>query len=175
MSELSRIVDLMEDRGVASQRDLVGVPDHEIVRLEEHFGVFFPDVYRSFLMTFGRSAGLLTPWMALYFDDLKEIHDLYLQFRQTRGRESGFTFSLPAKALLIANFESVFDFILCEKAANPAVFRIDFSDKVMRQKPIAANFTAYLEYLVNTSETGEIHDESFDYLLTGTRDDMIHY
>lgn len=175
MSELSRIVDLMEDRGVASQRDLVGVPDSEIMRLEEYFEVDFPAVYRSFLLTFGRSAGLLTPWMALYFDDLKEIRDLFLQFRSTRGKDSGFAFSLPPNALLIANFESVFDFILCEKVANPAVFRIDFSDRIMRQKPIAANFTAYLEYLVNTSETGEIPDESLEYLPIGAREDMISY
>lgn len=175
MSQLPSIVQLMERKGIAHRRDLVGVPDAEIRRLEAHLGLRFPDVYREYLLTFGRSAGFLTPWMAIYFDDLKEIRDLFDQFNATKHVESNFGFLLPADALLIANCESVFDFLICHKAANPPVIRVDFSSEIVRPKPIAASFTTYLEYLVNSSDTTGFPDEVYDDAELDLQDDIINF
>ncbi len=175
MSELSSIIQLMEQKGIAHRRDLVGVPDAEIRHLEAYFEIRFPEVYRDYLLTFGRSAGFLTPWMAIYFDDLKEIRDLFDQFNATKHVESNFGFLLPADALLVANCESVFDLVICHKAANPPVIRVDFSSDIVKPKPIAASFTAYLEYLVNSSDVTGFPDEAFDETELGLQDDIINF
>lgn len=175
MSELRNIIQLMERKGIANRRDLVGVPDAEIRSLEAHLELRFPEVYREYLLTFGRSAGFLTPWMAIYFDDLKEVRDLFDQFNATKELESGFGFLLPADALLVANCESVFDFLVCHKAADPPVIRVDFSSEIVRPKPIAATFTAYLEYLVNSSDTTGFPDEPFDDAEVELQDDIINF
>jgi hypothetical protein len=158
MIDLSHLTHLMEHRGIARRADLVGVSDAEIQRLEQYFGVTFPASYRQFLGAFGRSAGLLSPWMAIYFDDLKEIREQFLGLLAA----DNFQYQLPENALLIANWESVFDFIICDDNANPAVYRFDlFQSDAAHYRLYANCFSRYLENLIENADSDILPKDFF--------------
>lgn len=163
----------MEERGVASNQDLVGVSEQEIQTLEQHFGVEFPKAYRQYLSSFGRSAGYLSPWMAIYFDDLKEIRETFELYV-----EQGFSFKLPAGALIIANFENTFDFFICKGSHDPAVYRVDFRQENPSAKKFAPSFSYYLDNLVKISDTSTLPEDLFgDDMddMDDMLDDLMHY
>ena len=168
---LQNIFDLMDKKGVASASDLVGVGLQEIADMEAYFALAFPQSYREFLMTAGRSAGFLSPWMAFYFDDLKEIHSQF----ETLNRQRETPIELPENALLIASCESVFDYIVCADTDNPAVYRFDlFTEPKPRTKRVAANYVSYLKKLVESSDSIGIPEDFFE---DGVEflDDVINY
>lgn len=166
---IQKIIRLMEEQGVATPKDLVGVTEKEIKQLESHFKLEFPKAYRQYLTHFGRSAGLLSPWMAIYFDDLKEIREIFdLYVAQGLG------IKLPKDALLVANFENTFDFILCNGAHDPAVYRVDFRQEKPSSAKHSPNFSSYLENLVKNSDISalpqDILDDDCEFL-----DDLMNY
>lgn len=159
MIDVSHLTCLMENRGVAHKSELVGVRDTEIQSLEKFFGLTFPSSYRQFLRSFGRSAGFLSPWMAIYFDDLKEIRD---QFDCLVAADA-LPFNLPAKTLLIANWESVFDFIVCDGRDDPPVYRIDLYKADRSQfRVYAKSYSEYLENLIATTDTNALPGDFFE-------------
>ncbi len=167
---ISKIIRLMEEKGVATAKDLVGVSEQEVQVLEEYFQLAFPKSYRQFLMAFGRSAGFLSPWMAIYYDDLKEIRDtfdLYLA--------QGLEYQLPEDALIIANVENTFDFLLCKGNHDPSVYRVDFRDEPPLSKRFAVSFSDYLENLVNTSDAGALPQDVFDDDSDDIVNDLMNY
>lgn len=172
MIDVGHLTCLMENRGVAHKSDLIGVSDAEIQLLEAHFGVTFPNTYRQFLAGFGRSAGFLSPWMAIYFDDLKEIREQFDCLIAADNRPV----ALPAKAVLIGNWESVFDFIVCDGVEDPAVYRIDLyqSDRA-NYRIYAKTYSAYLENLVKTADTHALPSDFFDDEALTELDDTIQF
>lgn len=172
MIDVGQLTELMETRGVARKSDLVGVSEAEILELEKHFGLVFPKVYRQFLRNFGRSAGFLSPWMAIYFDDLKEIRE---QFDCLIAADRH-PFVLPEKALLIGNWESVFDYLLCDGNPDPAVHRIDlYQTDQTAGRVYAKTYSAYLENLIKTADTQSLPNDLFDDETLSELDDSIHY
>jgi hypothetical protein len=159
MIDVSHLTCLMENRGVADKSELVGVSDTEIRSLENYFGLTFPSSYRQFLRSFGRSAGFLSPWMAIYFDDLKEIRD---QFDCLVAADA-LPCNLPAKTLLIANWESVFDFIVCDGRDDPPVYRVDLYKSDRSQfRVYSKSYSAYLENLITTTDTNALPSDLFE-------------
>jgi hypothetical protein len=172
MIDVSQLTNLMEHRGVAHKSDLVGVSEAQILDLEKYFGLHFPRTYRQFLRHFGRSAGLLSPWMAIYFDDLKEIRE---QFNCLIAADRH-PFALPDKALLIGNWESVFDYLLCDGTDDPEVHRIDlYQTDLLQGRVYAKSYSAYLENLIKTADTHSLPSDLFDDEMLGVLDDTIHY
>ncbi|MCR6650706.1 MAG: SMI1/KNR4 family protein [Cellvibrionaceae bacterium] len=173
MIDVSHLTSLMEHRGVARKSELVGVSDTEVRSLEHYFGLSFPSSYRQFLRSFGRSAGFLSPWMAIYFDDLKEIRDQF----DCLVAADGLHFNLPAKTLLIANWESVFDFIVCDGQENPPVYRIDLYKVDHSQfRVYAQSFGEYLENLITTTDTNALPSDFFEeHEALDLLNDTIHY
>lgn len=162
MTDLTKLMELMAVKGIARRSELVGVSQTELQALEEFFGLVFPKAYRNYLRQFGRSAGYLSPWMAIYFDDLKEIKESFLE--QSAALRN--PLRLPAKSLLIAQRESVFDLILCKGHSDPVVFRLNLAQpKVIRR--VANSFSQYLHNMI-TSAAADSGVEEFatdDYLL----------
>lgn len=173
MSNIQKCVNLMAQLNVAQPRDLVGVSEQEIQTLESHFGLRFPRVYRDYLLTFGRSAGFLSPWMAFYFDDLKEIRDQFDLLNIAHNSPV----KLPERSLLIANWESVFDFILCDAEDDPTVFRLDlFNDGGVSSRQYAPSFGKYLEKVVQSTESGGLPQDFFDQQMEESLlEDLIKY
>lgn len=167
---IQKIIRLMETQGVATRSDLVGVSEKEIKQLERHFELAFPKAYRQYLRSFGRSAGFLSPWMAVYFDDLKEIRDTFEQYLA-----QGFKYKLPVNALLIANFENTFDFMICNGAPDPQVQRVDFRCEKPRAKKFAPSFSLYLEKLVKNSNDACLPPEPQEYEELEVIEDVINY
>lgn len=172
MIDVSQLTNLMENRGVAHKSDLVGVSEAEMGELEKHFGLTFPRTYRQFLRSFGRSAGFLSPWMAIYFDDLKEIRE---QFDCLIAADRH-PFILPERALLIGNWESIFDYLVCDGSDDPEVHRIDlYQAELVYGRVYAKSYSAYLENLIKTADTQALPSDVFDEEILGVLDDSIHY
>src|SRR5690606_18240639 len=116
--------------------------------------------------------GLLSPWMAIYFDDLKEIRDQF----DCLIAASALPFNLPAKALLIANWESVFDFIVCDGRADPPVYRVDLyqSDR-SNFRVYAKSYSAYLENLIQTADINALPSDFFEDDAVEALNDTIQY
>lgn len=163
----------MAQLNVAQRADLVGVSEPEIQALESHFGLRFPRAYRDYLLTFGRSAGYLSPWMAFYFDDLKEIRDQFDLLNIAHNNPA----KLPERSLLIANWESVFDFILCDGEDDPSVYRLDlFTDGGASSRRYAASFAEYLEKVVRSTDSGSLPQDFFEqHAEEELVDDLIKY
>lgn len=168
--QIQKIIRLMDERGLATAKDLVGVGDDEIQQLERCFQLEFPKAYRQFLRSFGRSAGFLSPWVAIYFDDLKEIKETFALYLA-----QGLKYRLPSQALLIANFENTFDFLLCQGAHDPAVYRVDFREEAPTAKKFAPSFSAYLESLVVHSDQTSLPQELLEYEEYEVLDDLMNF
>jgi hypothetical protein len=172
MIDVSHLTCLMENRGVAHKSELVGVSDTEIQSLEIYFGLAFPACYRQFLRSFGRSAGFLSPWMAIYFDDLKEIRDQF----DCLAAASALPFNLPPGTLLIANWESVFDFLICDNSDDPPVYRIDlYQTDRSNLRTYSPCYSEYLENLINTTDTNALPSDLFEDEVLDHVGDTIHY
>lgn len=172
MIDVSHLTCLMEKRGVADKSELVGVSDTEIQSLENYFGLTFPACYHQFLRSFGRSAGFLSPWMAIYFDDLKEIRDQF----DGLVAASDLSFNLPANALLIANWESVFDFLVCDGSDDPPVYRIDlYQVDRSNLRTYSSRYSEYLENLIQTTDTNALPSDFFEDEVLDGIGDTIHY
>lgn len=172
MIDVSHLTCLMEHRGVAKKSELVGVADSAIRTLENYFGLTFPASYREFLRSFGRSAGFLSPWMAIYFDDLKEIRDQF----DCLVAANDLPFNLPAQTLLIANWESVFDFVVCDGRDDPPVYRIDlYQTDRSNFRVYSKSYSEYLENLIKTADTNALPSDFFEDEALDTLNDTIHY
>lgn len=157
---------------MATSAELIGVNTTEIAKLEQFFGIQFPANYQLFLQHFGRSAGMLSPWMAIYFDDLKEMREQFDFLVASQGE----TITLPDTALIIGNWESVFDFIICNQDDDPAVFRIDLcADDAGQFRRYSESYSEHLENMINTSDATSLPSDFFedDHLLPA--DDIIQY
>lgn len=153
MIHIPELIQLMSDLGVAQSRDLVGVSEQEIAALEKHFGIKLPQSYHLFLRNMGRSAGYLSPWMAIYFDDLKEIREQFDLLNATLAAPV----TLPGRSVVIANWESVFDYMVCAGNDDPAVTRVELCNSDgPREKIYAASYSEYLGNLVRSATISEI-------------------
>lgn len=162
----------MDQHGIAKPEDLVGVPDEEILNLERHFDLTFPTTYRQFLARFGRSAGYLSPWMAIYYDDLKEIREQYELMAETNPGSP----DLPAQALIIGNWESIFDFIVCDQGEDPEVYRIELCDTNNSTcRCYSASYSSYLENMVKTADTTSISGDFFEQEIDALAEDIITF
>lgn len=156
MINITEITQLMASLGVAKSVDLIGVTEKEIQSLEDCLGASLPLSYREFLRHMGRSAGYLSPWMAIYFDDLKEIREQFDLLNATLATPA----ALPSHALIIANWESVFDFLVCNGNNDPAVLRIDLCHEGgPHLKSYAPSYSEYLNNLVRSANTQEIPND----------------
>lgn|GEM_PF-1916281 len=172
MIDVGHLTNLMESRGIARKSDLVGVSEAQILNLEKYFTLSFPRTYREFLRNFGRSAGLLSPWMAIYFDDLKEIRD---QFDCLIAAD-GHSFTLPEKALLIGNWESVFDYLVCDGRDDPEVYRVDlYQAEVPHARLYAKSYSAYLENMIKTADISALPADLLEDEALSLIDDSIRY
>lgn len=173
MINISELTQIMASVGIASNSDLVGVTEQEIRALEGHFGVKLPQSYQAFLSHMGRSAGYLSPWMAIYFDDLKEIREQFDLLNATLTTPA----TLPSHALIIANWESVFDFIVCGASDDPEVYRLDLCHEGIPNAKCYA--PAYSEYLLNMARSANINEIPSDLLedmpVQGFTEDTISY
>lgn len=153
--DVQRLKHMMQTHQVANPPDLVGVCAEEIARLQERLGLIFPASYQQFLLTCGRSAGLLSPWVAFYFDDLVEIRE---EFNERLG-ELIDPFEVPANALVFAQADAIFDYFFCDGSEDPPVFRLNFQTQNPSCERCAASFSAYLEALVLASDKDQWLDE----------------
>lgn len=152
MIDISQITQRMFALGVAKEGDLIGVAMQEVLDLEQRLGLALPHNYKQFLLAMGRSAGFLSPWMAIYYDDLQEIREQFDYLNATLATPA----TLPANALIIANWESVFDFMVCTNE-DPEIMRVDLCNKSgPRMKTYASSYSAYLDNLINNSDPQEI-------------------
>lgn len=166
--EIQKIVHILAQQGLAGPRDLVGVSEPEIRALEAFFDVSLPGAYRLFLSQFGRSAGFLSPWVAMYFDDLKEIRETFDGLVA-----KGVKFELPKQAFIIANFDSTFDFFVCGNHHNPEVHRVNLRCQHPYTKTYATSFTAWLETVALTSKAIKIPDDLYDETIEDAFGDLI--
>lgn len=120
---IEELIEIMAKTGVAKKLDLVGVSLAEIRKMEAYFDLRFPEIYVQFLYSFGRSAGKLSDWTAIYFDDLKEIAEAY-EFQQIM---SDTPYPLKENALVFAHYDTHFDYIVCSEITDPPVYRVTFS------------------------------------------------
>ena len=155
MVNIHRIVQLMQEHQVASSQDLVGVAAPEILHMQKRLNIQFPLSYRLFLQNFGRSAGGLSPWRAIYFDDLIEIRE---DFNERLARLNQ-PFEVPAEALVIAQAEDLFDYLFCDGSEDPPVYRISLLQDCAFCEPCAPAFSVYLEDLVVASDGDEWLDD----------------
>lgn len=171
MIDILKLTQLMAQSGIAKPSDLIGVSSEEIRKMESDLGLQFPTAYRAYLRSFGRSAGLLTPWMAIYFDDLKEIR---AEFR-AQNAELSRPLKLPDNALLVAHCEQVFDLIPCGKNEDPPVYRTDLaSENGIMPTQQAEHFSDYLEQLIYNSQRVEFPLDPLDELDI-PNEDLIRY
>lgn len=162
----------MQELGVATGAELVGVPAREILALEQQWSLRLPRAYRDFLLRCGRSAGYLSPWTALYFDDLKEIRDAYAC--QWCQRASPATPALPSPdtALFIAYDHLTFDYLVPDRSADPEVWRVRFGETPPTVTLVASSFSRYLTAQIEASgaqvpsqrDFEATIDAAFDYL-----------
>lgn len=155
MLDVQRLKHMMQTHQVASPPDLVGVCAEEIARLQTRLGLVFPASYQQFLLTCGRSAGLLSPWVAFYFDDLVEIRE---EFNE-RLSELIDPFDVPANALVFAQADAIFDYFFCDGSEDPPVYRLNFQTENPSCERCAMSFSAYLEALVLASDKEQWLDE----------------
>jgi hypothetical protein len=149
----------MINKGVAQRSDLVGVPLADIKAMEIYLNRKFPVAYIQFLHLFGRSAGFLSGWAAVYFDDLKEIAEEFdLQKAMTDGNTDAF---LPNDGLLIAHYNNSFDYLLCDGSADPQVFRITFAEDGAQCRRFSSSFSEYLETMIENAAEGKGRVEPF--------------
>lgn len=172
MINITELTQLMASLGVAKNSDLVGVTEKDIQSLERHFGLQLPLSYRTFLRHMGRSAGQLSPWMAIYFDDLKEIREQFDLLNATLDAPT----ALPAKALIIANWESVFDFLVCSDNSDPEVLRLDLCHEGGPYlKSYAPSLSVYLTNLARSANSIEIPDDLLEDNEPTFAEDIISY
>jgi hypothetical protein len=147
--QIEQMLRLMEEHDVARHSDLVGVSPREIRQLEQRFGLEFPAAYQQFLLTCGRSAGYLSTWMAIYFDDLLEIREEFERITAEHFPD----ITLPPEALLIAHWDCRFDWIICDGSDDPPVYRMDLQlDSGAYCQACASTFSAYIEALIRNNE-----------------------
>lgn len=158
MLDGQRLVQLMQTHQVASVRDLVGVCDREIQALELRLGLTFPASYKQFLRLCGRSAGHISPWVALYFDDLVEIREEFFE----RLAQAMLPLDLSSDVLIIAQAEEVFDFIYCDGTEDPPVYRINFQAQPVCLSCQAQAYSLYLEEVVIASDRDNWLDDLAD-------------
>lgn len=140
---------LMHDLKVAKPNDFVGVPLSEVRAMERYFSVKFPAVYVQFLHRCGRSAGYLSGWWSIYFDDLKEIANDFAQTSEKRELAT----ALPEKGIFIANQGLVFDYLICNGESDPAVWRVDYSTTHVVCEEYATRYSEYLEAFIRGATT----------------------
>lgn len=171
MMDMSEVTQRMAALGVAKEGELVGVTEHEVRSLEERSGLTLPRAYKLFLLSMGRSAGYLSPWMAIYYDDLKEIREQFDCLNATLSTPA----VLPANSLIIANWESVFDFMVCV-GDDPAVMRVDLCHETGPQiKVYARSYSAYLNNLVSSANAQEIPSDLLESEPEPYAEDIISY
>lgn len=158
MLDGQRLVQLMQAHQVANERDLVGVCDKEIQALERRLGLSFPDSYKQFLHLCGRSAGHISPWVALYFDDLMEIREEFFE----RLAQAALPLNLSSDVLIIAQAEEVFDFLYCDGSDDPPVYRINFQAQPPTLMCQAQAYSLYLEAVVIASDRDNWLDDLAD-------------
>ena len=155
MLDVRHFMQLMQLHQVAGPRDLVGVCAQEIQSLQRRLGVIFPVSYSQFLQTCGRSAGLLSPWVAFYFDDLLEIRD---EFNERLAALDA-PFDMPSNALVFAQADNIFDYLFCDGSEDPPVYRLNFLADSPSCECCAPAFSVYLEALVVASDREQWLDD----------------
>lgn len=165
-----QLTELMSELGVAQSQDLVGVPLSEIKNMEAFFGLRFPASYVHFLHRCGRSAGHLAGWAAIYFDDLKEIAEEF-EFHKTMISSE---LLLPSDGLLIAHYNQSFDYMICDGASEPTIYRITFDDLGAHCERFANSHTDYLEAMIRkaATEKGKVEPFFIDECGNMMRDDL---
>jgi hypothetical protein len=165
-----QLTELMSTLGVAQNEDLVGVPLPEIQAMEAFFGLRFPVSYVHFLHRCGRSAGHLSGWAAIYFDDLKEIAEEF-EFHKTMLNSE---LLLPGNGLLIAHYNQSFDYMICDGTAEPAIYRITFCDGNAHCERFAKTHADYLEAMIRRAgkEKGRIEPFFIDDCGNMMKDDL---
>lgn len=144
---IGELLALMHALKVAKPSDFVGVPLAEVRSMERHFAVKFPAIYVQFLHHCGRSAGFLSGWWSIYFDDLKEIAQDFADISKAREAVT----ELPPNGVFIANQGLVFDYLLCNGEHDPAVWRVDFSNSNLVCEEYAASYSDYLETFIRSA------------------------
>ena len=152
----------MQELGIATRAELVGVPNAEILALENQWSIKVPRAYRQFLLRCGRSAGYLSPWAALYFDDLKEIRDAYECQWSQRASPATPTLPTPGHCLFIAHHEQTFDYLNPGRSADPEVWRVCFNDAPPTVTLVAASFSRYLNSQIEASAVQVISQLHFE-------------
>ncbi len=166
------LIRLMDQNNIASPSDLVGVSEKEIKKFEKKTKLSLPAAYKSYLTQFGRSAGMLSTWMAIYFDDLDEIKEAF----ETINTMEESAIELAENALLITQMGTYFDYILCGESDDPSVYRIELNNRTGAFcEKCAEKFSAYLEQLIlnahqdsdhlqkiNISEEGDVFEKELE-------------
>ncbi|WP_054114017.1 SMI1/KNR4 family protein [Marinagarivorans algicola] len=148
MMPFQRLLDLMISNDIAQLGDFVGVPSTEIQAMELHFNLQFPTAYRAFLGACGRSAGHLAGWSSIYFDDLKEIAEEFdFHWTTFKSGQPCADSPLPPQALLIAHYDSHFDYLICD-ASDTAIYRLSFNDTCISTYTFSDSFETYMESMI---------------------------
>lgn len=158
MIDIQKLIALMVERGVAKEAELVGMPNNDIQFLEKQLNLTFPQTYVQFLQNFGHSAGYLSPWMAIYFDDLKKIRSQYELLCATQSKSH----KLEANVLIIGNWESIFDYIICDGQPDPVVYRLDlYNLDASNPREYTKNYSEYLQNMVESADSASIPYDFF--------------
>lgn len=165
MININKLVNLMEQRNIAEREDITGIDSADIQELEHYFGLSFPATYVQFLQHFGHSAGYLSPWMTIYFNDLKSMRTQFELLLATQTEET----TLPQNALIIGNWESIFDYIICGNNPDPMVYRLDlFNHNTHQTQQYADSYSSYLKNMIESADTSSIPSDFFDDIDTLT-------
>lgn len=154
--EIDNLYSLLIKHQVASKEEIESASLEEVTELESKMSILFPKYYKEFLLVFGRKAGFLFRWDSAFFDDLIEMHDGFHEIIKDDELDA----SLPKNALIIANFESAFDFIVCDGITDdPAVYRIqlgteNYGDPILTVK-VSEHFTKYLYVRIVNADKSE--------------------
>lgn len=115
---MNAVVNILCDRGVANDRDVLGCTDAEIAEVEKDVGVSLPAAYREFLHRMGRSAGNFYVGTDLFYPQILgatlAAHELVAEVK------TGIV--LPHGALVIAMHQGYqFLFIDADEGDDPPV------------------------------------------------------
>ncbi|BDM63877.1 hypothetical protein NFHSH190041_13290 [Shewanella sp. NFH-SH190041] len=146
---IKKIKQLIIDRKLANESEIQGVDLSDIDFLESKFCIHIPDFYKEFLITLGRCGGVLARKQIFLFQDLMYIKTLFDEMLN----DDEIDLTLPPASLLVFNFESTFDYIICNvNKKDPVVYRIDLhTDSGISQTKLYDNFSDYLHNLVMTT------------------------
>ena len=126
---IDRLVERLNETGVASRDQLRGCSADEIAALEAKYCIVLPDTYRRFLELMGHSAGQLFAHDRVEAGYARVLEMTEEQRRWHHDEPEEQPIRLPDDALIVlGRFDEQFSFIRCRGTADSAIYYYEMLD-----------------------------------------------